>query len=157
MVLVPCRTLLRDEQCANLPKAEAIELYKQQFTESMIETVRSAVFHRMGKIESLQDLEEHIVDEVVDTPVTWADQFNLAAGTPFALSHGFNQLSLTRPGCKSSRNDNVLYCGASSRPGNGVPLVLIGAKQVASQAIQHLDAAIAEKEAIADQHKQQQR
>jgi hypothetical protein len=49
-------------------------------------------------------------------------------------SHGFAQLSITRPGARSSGIPNVLFCGASSRPGNGVPLVLIGAKQVAQKA-----------------------
>ena len=34
--------------------------------------------------------------------------------------------------------DNVLFCGASSRPGNGVPLVLLGAKQVAEVAVKQL-------------------
>lgn len=53
-------------------------------------------------------------------------------------SHGFAQLSLTRPGPASSGLPNVFYCGASTRPGNGVPLVLIGAKQVAEKAIRTL-------------------
>ena len=76
----------------------------------------------------------------MDTPATWADQFHVGAGTPFALSHGFAQLSLTRPGAGYSKekSSNLLYCGASSRPGNGVPLVLIGAKQVAEKAISML-------------------
>jgi phytoene dehydrogenase-like protein len=33
---------------------------------------------------------------------------------------------------------NVLLVGASSRPGNGVPLVLLGAKQVAQKALNKL-------------------
>jgi len=31
-----------------------------------------------------------------------------------------------------------MFCGASARPGNGVPLVLIGAKQVAEKATRRL-------------------
>ena len=53
-------------------------------------------------------------------------------------SHGFGQLSLTRPPAQSKELENVLYVGASSRPGNGVPLVLIGAKLVAEKAIYKL-------------------
>jgi len=45
-------------------------------------------------------------------------------------SHGFGQLSLTRPSADVKGIDNVFMVGASSRPGNGVPLVLIGAKLV---------------------------
>jgi phytoene desaturase (3,4-didehydrolycopene-forming) len=60
----------------------------------------------------------------------------------FFKSHGFAQLSLTRPGPASSGLSNVLYCGASTRPGNGVPLVLIGAKQVAEKAVRSLNTQI---------------
>jgi phytoene desaturase (3,4-didehydrolycopene-forming) len=92
----------------------------------------------MAAIKSLKNLQSHILDEVVDTPGTYADQYNLAGGTPFGLSHGFAQLSLARPGPESSKLNNVLFCGASSRPGNGVPLVLLGAKNVAERAINKL-------------------
>jgi len=140
MVLVPCRTLLRDPDCANLPRDKALQKYKEQFSEEVIDKARKAVFRRLSVIESLKDLEQDILEEVVDTPATWADQFHVGAGTPFALSHGFAQLSLTRPGAGYSKDKkkNLLYCGASSRPGNGVPLVLIGAKQVAEKAIAKL-------------------
>jgi phytoene desaturase (3,4-didehydrolycopene-forming) len=85
MVLVPCKTLLRDEECASLPRDESIRRYKMQFSDSSISQVRHAVLKRMRKIDSLTGLEKHIIHEVVDTPATWADQFNVAAGTPFAL------------------------------------------------------------------------
>jgi phytoene dehydrogenase-like protein len=85
MVLVPCRTLVRDEKCYKLPRELAIEQYKAQFSDEMIARMRNAVFKRLGKIESLANIEKHIIHEFVDTPATWADQFNLAAGTPFAL------------------------------------------------------------------------
>ena len=85
MVLVPCRTLLRDEACAKLPRDEAMRRYQEQFSESAVAQAREAVFKRLGSIESLKGLQEWILDEVVDTPATWADQFHLAAGTPFGL------------------------------------------------------------------------
>jgi phytoene dehydrogenase-like protein len=53
-------------------------------------------------------------------------------------SHGFGQLSIMRPGSDVPQNPNVLMVGASSRPGNGVPLVLIGAKLVSQKALQRL-------------------
>jgi phytoene desaturase (3,4-didehydrolycopene-forming) len=85
MVLVPCRTLLRDEDCAQLPREEALRRYKEQFSDSTIAQAREAVLARLSAVESLQNLDQWILDEVVDTPATWADQFHLAAGTPFAL------------------------------------------------------------------------
>ena len=53
---------------------------------------------------------------------------------PTTQSHGFGQLSITRPAAEVKEVDNVLVVGASSRPGNGVPLVLIGAKLVGEKA-----------------------
>ena len=89
-------------------------------------------------LEGLENLDDLILDEVIDTPTTYADYYNVGAGVPFGLSHGLGQLSLTRPGAECKSHNNVLFVGASSRPGNGVPLVLIGTKQVASKAIEKL-------------------
>jgi phytoene desaturase (3,4-didehydrolycopene-forming) len=85
MVLVPCRTLLRDDECANLPRREAMERYQTQFTETEIARVKKAVLKRLAAVESLQTLEDHILHEECRTPATWADRYNLGAGTPFAL------------------------------------------------------------------------
>jgi phytoene desaturase (3,4-didehydrolycopene-forming) len=150
---------VRNAAFANLPKEKAIENYQEtQFNDVLIDRVRRAVLHRMAATRSSKDgsmrctsvdeLRQAIVHEVVDTPATYADSWNVGAGTPFGLSHGFGQLSLTRPSSKGTSilspfqkqqggdvdMSNVLYVGASSRPGNGVPLVLIGAKLVAEQA-----------------------
>jgi phytoene desaturase (3,4-didehydrolycopene-forming) len=170
LVLVPSATLLRSADLSNLPRDEAIHRYKEQFDETRISRVRDAVLKRLTVVESLKDLQRHIIDEIVDTPGTYADQYNVAAGTPFAMvcaglialffrlpwwrigctaiiklnlnqlsfftfqSHGFSQLSVTRPAAESPEYPNVMFIGASSRPGNGVPLVLIGAKLVAKKA-----------------------
>ena len=83
MVLVPCRTLLRDEECAGLPRSEAMERYRAQFSPSTVERARRAVLNRF--VAAGVDLEDHILHEEHRTPATWADRYNLAAGTPFAL------------------------------------------------------------------------
>jgi phytoene desaturase (3,4-didehydrolycopene-forming) len=134
LVLVPCETLQRDQQASRLPRDDAISAYARQFDTARIGLVREAVLHRLAAIESLRDLKEWIVHEVVDTPATYADKYNVAAGSPFALSHGLGQLSVARPGAQVTAFPNVLHVGASARPGNGVPLVLIGAKLVADLA-----------------------
>lgn len=85
MVLVPCPTLLRDSDCATLPREEAIRIYTEQFSDDVVSMARQAVLERLSAVPSLENLSDYIQSEVVDTPATWADQFNLAAGTPFAL------------------------------------------------------------------------
>lgn len=133
LVLVPCPHLARDKSYAALSREESILEYRNQFGEDFISNAREAVFERMSVIDSLRDLKTLLVHEVVDSPPTYAELYNVGAGTPFALSHGLAQLSLARPGPFSSGLSKVFFCGASSRPGNGVPLVLTGAKLLADK------------------------
>lgn len=85
LVLVPCRTLTRKKNYAKLPREEAIEMYKQQFDDSVVSAAREAVFKRLAVIESLRNLRELIIHEFIDTPGTYADLYNVGAGTPFAM------------------------------------------------------------------------
>lgn len=119
---------------SSFSRDETIQNYKTQLNDAYIGRVREAVLRRMAVTESLKEIRSYLLDEVVDTPATYADYYNCAAGSPFALSHGLAQLSLSRPGPSSSALPNIIMVGASSRPGNGVPLVLVGAKQAAEVA-----------------------
>jgi len=138
MVLLPCPTLKRNKELASMPKDEAIEAYREQFNDDVINDARDAVLQRLSVLEGLENLNDLILHEVIDTPVDYANDYNVGAGVPFGLSHGLGQLSLTRPGAELNSLKNVLFVGASSRPGNGVPLVLIGSRQVAKKAIEKL-------------------
>jgi phytoene desaturase (3,4-didehydrolycopene-forming) len=138
LVLVPCATLTRLPECEFLSRSDAFARYQEQFNDDFIAQARTRVLQRMAAIPSLQGLKGRIIHEVVDTPASYAEQYHVAAGTPFGLSHGLAQLSFMRPGALCSKYSNVFFVGASSRPGNGVPLVLIGAKLVAEKAIAFL-------------------
>jgi phytoene desaturase (3,4-didehydrolycopene-forming) len=106
MVLVPCKILMRDMDCASLPRKDAMEQYQRQFSEQVISETREAVLKRLAAIDSLAQLREHILDEVVDTPATYADQYHLAAGTPFALVRVHYSLAhLTRKAICVSQQD----------------------------------------------------
>ena len=55
--------------------------------------------------------------------------YNLDQGAAFGLSHGLDQLGWFRPSNKHGRGaEGLYYVGASTHPGNGVPLVLTGAR-----------------------------
>lgn len=62
------------------------------------------------------------------TPVDWRDQLNLEHGAAFGLSHDFWQSAFFRPSNKSRFNPHLYYVGASTTPGNGLPMVLISAE-----------------------------
>jgi phytoene desaturase (3,4-didehydrolycopene-forming) len=85
MVLVPCPALTRDERLASLPRDEAIDAYKRQFGREVVDDARDAVFQRLSVLKGLENLEDSILDEVVDTPGSYADYYNVGAGVPFGL------------------------------------------------------------------------
>lgn len=139
MILVPCFPLSRNTSLSHVTKEEAIATYQKLYSKEVINNVKSLVLKRLALLSDLEHLEHFIVDEDVTTPADYANLYNVGAGVPFGLSHGFSQLSITRPGPQPiSELKNVLFVGASSRPGNGVPLVLIGAKNTARKAFQML-------------------
>ena len=73
MVLVPCRTLQRIEDCANLSREEAIARYHEQFTPAMVADVKRSVLKRFATIDSLMNLEDHILHEEYRTPASKYD------------------------------------------------------------------------------------
>ena len=55
-------------------------------------------------------------------------RYSLQHGAAFGLSHGLDQLAVFRPAVHDSKVGGLYFCGASTRPGNGIPLVLIGSR-----------------------------
>lgn len=70
------------------------------------------------------------------SPRDWASVLNLDSGATFGLSHHFNQSVCFRPNNKSKEYPGLYYVGASTVPGNGLPMVLIGAELVEKRLIE---------------------
>lgn len=68
--------------------------------------------------------------ERVVTPADW-ERSGLAAGTPFGVAHTFTQTGPFRPGNRFG--ENVVFAGAGTRPGVGVPMVLISGQLAAER------------------------
>ena len=85
MVLLPCPTLKRNKELASMPKDEAIEAYREQFNDDVIIDARDAVLQRLSDLEGLENLNDLILHEVIDTPVDYANNYNVGAGVPFGL------------------------------------------------------------------------
>jgi phytoene desaturase (3,4-didehydrolycopene-forming) len=127
MVLVPVPPL--PEGLA----ADAVEAA----TARIVHHARAAVidtFERAG----MAGFGEAIVDERVRTPPGWQQAYGLRRGSVFGLSHPLEQLSVLRPGRRHGGVHGLHWVGASTRPGNGVPLVLIGAMQAADEVMADL-------------------
>ena len=55
----------------------------------IVDRAREQVLITMEKRLQLPDFRKYIVDEAVNTPVTWRDNFNLHRGSILGLSHSF--------------------------------------------------------------------
>lgn len=59
--------------------------------------------------------------------VQWRARYGLEHGAAFGLSHGLGQLSVFRPSIRDDKVRGLYFVGASTRPGNGVPLCMTSA------------------------------
>ena len=77
--------------------------------------------------------ESDIQRELVIDPSQWQEKYGVTHGAAFGLSHSLDQLSLFRPGNKDDNIRGLYFVGASTIPGNGVPLCFIGARLTAER------------------------
>lgn len=90
---------------------------------------RAAVMGKLADV-GLRDLGQRIVFEHQLGPLNYRDDLNLAKGAAFGLSHDFMQVGYFRPHNRHARYRNLYFVGASTHPGTGLPIVLIGARLV---------------------------
>ena len=96
MVLVPSLPLQRNKRVSLLPRDEAINEYKRQFDDKIVSSVRNSILKRLAVVKGLEDLKDYIIDEIVDTPGSYADYYNVAAGVPFGLVRKCSVLTILR-------------------------------------------------------------
>jgi phytoene desaturase len=70
--------------------------------------------------------------EHVTTPLDWEAR-GMERGAPFAASHTFGQTGPFRPG--NLWGENVVFAGSGTRPGVGVPMVLISGRLAAERVL----------------------
>ncbi len=98
---------------------------------------RQEVFRRLRTL-GIPDLESHIKFEVNYTPLSWQKRYNLVKGSTHGLSHNLSQLGYFRPANKHPRYHNLYFAGASTRPGTGLPTVLVSARLAATRMLEDL-------------------
>lgn len=102
--------------CANLDRP---------WTDADAAQLQDRVFTRLERETSFQRSRIKAMKEI--TPEDWRTDLNLNKGAAFGLSHHFNQSAYFRPGNRSRANPHLYFAGASTVPGNGMPMVLISA------------------------------
>lgn len=94
---------------------------------ALTDRARRAVLDGLADM-GIGDLEEHIKFETAYTPLEWRQEYNLAKGAAFGLSHNFAQVGYLRPQNKHRHLENLYFAGASTHPGTGLPIVLLSAR-----------------------------
>jgi phytoene desaturase len=109
--------------------------------DDLVATVREHVLQRLG--DSCGEIrKQDIACEMNRSPITWHREFGLFRGQAFGLAHNLGQLSLLRPAIQHPKIDNLFRVGASTRPGNGVPLSLVSGRLAAETAQRHFQTRI---------------
>ncbi len=101
--------------------------YKNDWSdrEQLADTILKDMSERIG-----YDLIANRVTQTIYAPDDWEGMFNLYRGSGLGLAHGLNQVAAMRPKNKDEEFDNLYYVGASTVPGTGLPIVVIGSKLV---------------------------
>jgi len=131
MVLFPVGNMQDMAKAGKKPGAKG-ELYSE-----LRKAARAVILRRFQEM-GCGDLAGNIVEEFVRDPEELEELYGLEHGATFGLSHGLLQLAMTRPPPRSAEVDGLFFVGAGTRPGNGVPLVLMGAGLVANQILEDL-------------------
>ncbi|KAL8740391.1 MAG: hypothetical protein Q9190_006907 [Brigantiaea leucoxantha] len=137
VVLVPVGHLLDDKQGFG---RKGIKINSKQDWESMVTKARDTVFATIEARTGAKGLQSAVVKEIVNTPQSWKEMFNLDKGAILGLSHSFFNVLSFRPKTKHSSIDRLHFVGASTHPGTGVPICLAGAKITSEQVLEALEA-----------------
>jgi phytoene desaturase len=76
--------------------------------------------------------------EEVYTPAEWRRRFGLYDGSAFGAAHNLLQLGPLRSKNFSTEIAGLYYAGASTTPGTGMPMVVLGGRQVAERIVSHV-------------------
>lgn len=84
---------------------------------------RDRVLSEVIKRTEMKDLMDNIECELVYTPETWRDEYNVYYGATFNLGHNLTQMLYFRPRNKFECLDNTYLVGGGTHPGSGLPTI----------------------------------
>lgn len=104
-----------------------------QWDEQTKQSFRNRVLELVKEETIFADIDEHMVFESCYTPQDFKQDFNAYNGATFGLKPTLKQSNYYRPHNKFDYADNLYFCGSSTHPGAGVPIVLTSAKLAAEE------------------------
>lgn len=100
---------------------------------AMIAQARTTVFQTIEARTGAHNFQKSIMTELINTPQSWQQLFNLDKGAILGLSHSFWNVLSFRPSTKHPSIPRLYFVGASTHPGTGVPICLAGSKLTVEQ------------------------
>ena len=95
-----------------------------------VERAADAAIDQVASWAAIPDLRERIRVRHTVGPRDFATRYNAWQGGALGLEHTLRQSAFLRPGNVSAKVDGLLYAGASTVPGVGLPMCLISAELV---------------------------
>jgi phytoene desaturase len=95
-----------------------------------VERTADAAIDQVAAWAGIPDLRDRIRVRHTVGPEDFARQYNAWRGGALGLEHTLRQSAFFRPGNASAKVDGLLYAGASTVPGVGLPMCLISAELV---------------------------
>ncbi len=89
---------------------------------------RNQIINLIKERTGFKDIEQHISFEEFYTPKDFQTKFNAYNGATFGLKPTLRQSNYYRPHNKFKYADHLYFCGSSTHPGAGVPIVMQSAK-----------------------------
>lgn len=133
VVLLPVGHLMDEDE------GRGLKMQSKQDWEALVRRGRETVFSTIEDRTGAQDIQSHVIKEIVNTPQSWKDIFNLDKGAILGLSHSFFNVLAFRPKTKHPGISNLYFIGASTHPGTGVPICLAGSKVTSEQVLDHMN------------------
>jgi phytoene desaturase len=96
----------------------------------VVERTVDAAVGQIAARAGIPDLAERVVVRHTMGPADFASQLNAWRGGALGLEHTLRQSAMFRPRNASAKVDGLLYAGASTVPGVGLPMCLISAELV---------------------------
>ncbi|RYG54864.1 phytoene desaturase, partial [bacterium] len=98
------------------------------YTEEELEQQADRMLRLIEQEMNIPDLRERIVYKKLFSVKDFETRYNKLGGTALGLAHTMSQTSILRPNNVSKKVENLLYVGADTNPGIGMPIQLISAE-----------------------------
>jgi phytoene desaturase len=102
-----------------------------------VDAIKKQVFERLRR-HGVSLTQEDILVETVWTPLEWSERFGLYDGSAFGAAHHLFEVGPFRSKNYDPQIKGLYYVGASTTPGTGMPMVMLGGKMTAERICSHV-------------------